>query len=163
MSTGDGAGKGLEHSMCWFRGTRKREDGEKRLKCLAMVGLQMLLLPVFLFFLLPLPFFYPQESLRTQPLPCIIKFSMPHLIPNSEAASLPCTGQCEAQQTLADWDSLSAGGAGSVYPGSSPLTLSTSSWMTWLENTFGQCRVFHNLELQAQTDQLELIGKNIES
>lgn len=34
--------------------------------------------------------------------------------------------------------------------------------MTWLEDTLGQCRVLRNLELQAQTDQMELIGKNIE-
>lgn len=41
-----------------------REDGEKkRLKCLVMVGLQMLLFSFFLFFLLTLPSFYPLESL----------------------------------------------------------------------------------------------------
>lgn len=49
---------------------------------------------------------------RTQALPCIINVSKPHLTPNNKTASRCCTGQCEAQQTSADWDSVSKVGQG---------------------------------------------------
>lgn len=45
----------------------------------------------------------------------------------------------------------------------SSFTLSALSWMTWLVDAFRQCRVLHTLELHAQTDCMELIGKNIET
>lgn len=64
---------------------------------------------------------------RTQAPPWIIKSSKPHLTSNNEAASLPCSGRCEAQQTFADGALCQQVGSGclgpssGVCPGSSPL------------------------------------------
>lgn len=45
----------------------------------------------------------------------------------------------------------------------SSFSLSTLSWVIRLGEAFRQCRVLYNLELQAQTDQMELVKKNVET
>lgn len=81
----------------------------------------------------------------------------------------PCTGQCEDQQTFADRGLCEQVGqrlAGAFLRGLSwtlsSLILSTLSWVTWLGDTYGQCRVLHSQNLKAQTDQMELIGNHVE-
>ena len=44
-----------------------------------------------------------------------------------------------------------------------PLTLSTLSQLTRLGDPSRQCSVLHSLELEAQADQMELTGENIET
>lgn len=43
------------------------------------------------------------------------------------------------------------------------FSLSALSWVTQLGDIFRWCRVLYNPELQAQTDQIELIRKNVET
>lgn len=69
-------------------------------KCYCSLSFQSSLCPSLLSFL--------RSHCKTQAPPCIINVSKPHLIPNNKTASLPCTGQCEAQQTFADGDYVSA-------------------------------------------------------
>ena len=43
------------------------------------------------------------------------------------------------------------------------FSLSALSWVTQLGDTFRRCRALYNPERQAQTDQMELIRKNVET
>ena len=45
----------------------------------------------------------------------------------------------------------------------SSFSLSALSWVIRLGEAFRQCSVLYNLELQVQTDQMELIKKSVET
>lgn len=134
-------GEGLEHSVSWFLGARRREDG----------GITNVTLLSFFPSSVP-PFFLASGATVGPRSLYIIKVSKPHLTSSNEAALLPCTDQHEGRLTFRDWHSKSrwsrevSGTLPGICPGSSPL-LHLLPWMTGLEDTLGQCRVLCNLEL----------------